>query len=185
MVQSGEIKGKKKSEYSILQRNPHTIPSVCVTSSGLSGRWTSLSIISMCAVLVAPHIVSGAICHRPRPLPCLVEVFDVFFGLHSIKSDIICVEVDYKTWQRQVYMARALTITTTQSFFPPYIIWTSCFKKWFTSTQTHKHCGKQEVFSIFVTVAGSTYLWASCSIVSGHDRNNSLLSFCQHGAEKH
>lgn len=54
-----------------------------------------------------------------------------------------------------------------------------------TYTQTHKHCRKHQAFSTFVTLAGSTYLWASCSIVSGHDRNNSLLSFCQHGAEKH
>lgn len=54
-----------------------------------------------------------------------------------------------------------------------------------TYTQTHKHHGKHPVFSTFVTVAGSTYLWASCSIVSGRNRNNSLLSFCQHGAEKH
>lgn len=53
-------------------------------------------------------------------------------------------------------------------------------------TDTQKHGGKRVIFSNFLSfVAGTTYLWASCSIFTDHERNNCLLSLCQHGAEKH
>lgn len=51
-------------------------------------------------------------------------------------------------------------------------------------THTHAQRHKHQVFSIYVAVTRTTYLY-SCSVVNGHDWKNSLLCFLQHGAEKY
>lgn len=73
----GLISMEWRDKSSVLQRNSHAITSACVTSSGPCGGWTTFSSMSTCAKLVAPHRVSGAICHRLRSVyawwTCLKE----------------------------------------------------------------------------------------------------------------